>query len=208
MWVSKLESDDLNPVFKHVLTWTDFVKFGWVKQRGKSPGGQIGQPQYHSTPLQDQWMLATCTSLLLSLILTSSRFRGGVETNHTCVCLTCMTGQLRLCGGLRVYGMAPLPVVSVLPGCSSPWEQTHAVLHHFRYLIQQHVFCCRHTCSLVQETSIWIPQCPQMCWCVCFPVCRDKCVCMIAMYVGVGRESNGRSRVWVFFGFFFTIFPD
>lgn len=92
MWVSKLESDDLNPVFKHILTWTNFVKFGWVKQRGKSPGGQIGQPQYHSTPLQDQWMLATCSSLLFSLILPSSHFRG-VETNRTCVCLTCMTGS-------------------------------------------------------------------------------------------------------------------
>lgn len=47
MWVSKLESDDLNPVFKHILTWTDlfvigvFVKFGWVKQHGKTPGSKL-----------------------------------------------------------------------------------------------------------------------------------------------------------------------
>lgn len=28
MWVSKLESDDLNPAFKYVLTWTDLFVIG------------------------------------------------------------------------------------------------------------------------------------------------------------------------------------
>lgn len=179
---------------------------------GDPGGGQIGHPQHHTTPLQDQWMLATCSSLLLSLILSSSRLWGGVETNRACICLTCMMGSSGSVGacGYKAWRRCLWSVCCLV--AAPPWEQTHAVLHHFCYLIQQRVFCCHHTCSLVQETSIWteqgIPQCPQMCWCVCFPVWCVKCVCMIAINMSVGHESIGHSGVWLFFFISFAIFSD
>lgn len=158
MWVRKQAPDFLNPAFKSVSTWTNifvigvFVKFRWLKQRGKTLGANWSPPTWHrstsgSINVSNMFVFSSSHSHLFLLV------RSYRNKSHMLVC-GMHDGQLRLCGGLRVYGVTPLPVVSVLPGCSSPWEQTHAGLHHFCYLIQQRVCCRLHTCSLGQETSM------------------------------------------------------
>lgn len=124
MWVSKQAPDFLNPAFKSVSTWTSifvtgvFVKFGWLKQRGKTLGANWSPPTSHgstsgSINVSNVFVFSSSHSHLFLLVRSyGNKSRMLVSSMHD--------GQLRLCGGLRVYGMTPLPVVSVLPGCSSP----------------------------------------------------------------------------------------
>lgn len=76
-------------------------------------------------------------------------------------------GQLRLCDSADCGH----------PGFSAPPGENTCCASSLCYLIQQRVFCRRHTCSLVQETSMWteqgITQCRDM------MVCAFPCVCRV-----------------------------
>lgn len=103
---------------------------------------------------------------------------GFAETNCTGLFLTCMVGSSGSVWPLRAPRRC-LWSACCLVSAPPPGEKTHAALHHFRYLIQQCVFCRHHTCSLVQETSMWteqgITRCGEMMVCVCVSVCVVFC---------------------------------